>query len=127
MRQRKVKNEAERLVALEQYMVIEAAGMKGHWQALHKGFAGGSIEDSQSEKADLYLELGCGRGHFLVAQAEQNPDCFYIGAEGRSSIILRALELIDEKNLTNALCIPEYIYRRIFLHKAPAKDPHWAR
>lgn len=102
MRQRKVKNETERLAALEDFMIKGAMEWKGRWseylQQINQGF-----------KRSVYLELGCGRGHFLAAQAEQNPEDFYIGAEGRSSIVLRALELIQEKKLLNALCIPDFI------------------
>ncbi|MDD2215245.1 MAG: tRNA (guanosine(46)-N7)-methyltransferase TrmB [Eubacteriales bacterium] len=102
MRQRKVKNEAERLAALEEYMIREAIELKGRWNDYLR-------QMNQGFKRSIFLELGCGRGHFLVAHAEQNPEDFYIGAEGRSSIVLRALELIQENKLLNALCIPDYI------------------
>lgn len=95
MRQRKVKNEKERLAALDQYTIKNAADIKGLWhEFFHK---------------DIFLEIGCGRGHFLVAKARENPGSLFIGAEGRSSIVLRALELIDNEGISNALCIPEYI------------------
>lgn len=95
MRQRKVKNEEERLKALESYMIQNSIELKGSWQDVFN--------------EDIYLELGCGRGHFLIAKAKQNPCDFYIGAEGRSSIVLRALEKIAEVGLSNVRCIPEYI------------------
>lgn len=95
MRQRKVKNEEERLKALESYMIQNSTELKGSWHDVFNG--------------DIYLELGCGRGHFLIAKAKQSPCAFYIGAEGRSSIVLRALEKIAEEELTNVRCIPEYI------------------
>ncbi|PKM84902.1 MAG: tRNA (guanosine(46)-N7)-methyltransferase TrmB [Firmicutes bacterium HGW-Firmicutes-11] len=92
MRQRKVKNESARLAALEHRMM-------------------GSPDDRDwlAGYGSRYLELGCGRGHFLVAKAKADPDGAYIGAEGRSSIVLRALEMIEAEGLYNARCIPQYI------------------
>lgn len=100
MRQRKVKNEAEKLAALEQYMIKEGKEWKGRWQ---QAFS------SASDPRPLYLEMGCGRGHFLAALAADHPDRLYLGAEGRSSIVLRTLELIHNRQLQNILCIPDFI------------------
>lgn len=104
MRQRKVKNEAERLAALTEYMITEGKTLAGRWAEYLK-------TRNPEFKGAIYFELGCGRGHFLAAHAKENPEAFYIGAEGRSSIVLRALELIRDNGLANALCIPEYIER----------------
>ncbi len=99
MRQRKVKHETERLAALERYSVSDGTERKGQWAELF------------SEKGPLFLELGCGRGHFLAAHAAARPDFCYIGCEGRSSIVLRAMELIAQKDIKNVLFIPDFILR----------------
>lgn len=43
----------------------------------------------------LHIEIGMGKGQFLLALAQQNPDINYIGIERYSSVLLRALEKYD--------------------------------
>ncbi|NLP29705.1 MAG: tRNA (guanosine(46)-N7)-methyltransferase TrmB [Clostridiales bacterium] len=102
MRQRKVKNEEARLEAQKHNMIINPEEIKGKWKEYAKA-------ELNQEDVDIYLEIGCGRGQFLVSLAEHYPQNYYIGVEGRSSIVLRTLELIDEKKLTNARCIFSYV------------------
>lgn len=40
----------------------------------------------------LHIEIGMGKGQFLLTLAKQNPDVNYIGVERYSSVLLRALE-----------------------------------
>ncbi len=102
MRQRKVKNEAERLAALEHLQVKNSRDLPGSWAYFCR-------DKNAKFSGDIYLEAGCGRGHFLAALGDAHPENFYIGAEGRSSVVLRAMELIQEKELSNVLFIPDFI------------------
>lgn len=102
MRQRKVKNEEQRLATLEYLQVRDSGELRGRWADFLK-------EKNESFAGEIYLEAGCGRGHFLAALGEANPDRFYLGAEGRSSVVLRAMELIRDRELKNVLFIPEFI------------------
>ena len=43
----------------------------------------------------IHIEIGMGKGQFLLALAKQNPDINYIGIERYSSVMLRALERFD--------------------------------
>ena len=43
----------------------------------------------------IYIEIGMGKGQFLLTLAKQNPDINYIGIERYSSVLLRALEKFD--------------------------------
>ncbi|MDR0424696.1 MAG: tRNA (guanosine(46)-N7)-methyltransferase TrmB [Clostridiales Family XIII bacterium] len=43
-------------------------------------------------EAELYLEIGAGKGRFLTAKAAAAPDSLFLGIEGRDGIVLRALE-----------------------------------
>jgi len=43
----------------------------------------------------IYIEIGMGKGQFLLTLAKQNPDINYIGIEKYSSVLLRALEKFD--------------------------------
>ena len=43
----------------------------------------------------IHIEIGMGKGQFLLALAKQNPEVNYIGIERYSSVLLRALEKFD--------------------------------
>lgn len=53
----------------------------------------------------IHIEIGMGKGKFLLSLAKDNPNINYIGIERYSSVLLRALEQFDNneeyKNLTN--------------------------
>ena len=102
MRQRKVKNEAIRLAAVEYLQINNGQDSLGRWRDFLK-------EKNHDFTGGIFLEIGCGRGHFLASMGEANPNHFYLGAEGRSSVVLKAMELIQEKELANVLFIPEFI------------------
>lgn len=89
MRQRKAKNMEERMDALRHYRIEEPSACKGRWNSVF-------------EKADrLYLELGCGKGQFLLEQARQDPAAGFIGIEGQDSVLLRALEKTGAAEIAN--------------------------
>lgn len=97
MRQRKVKNEAEKLALHDDYLVKDAKSYKGKWQELFQ------------QRQALSLEIGCGRGQFIMTLAKENPDKNYIGIEGQSSVVLRALEKATETGLKNIFFVSEFI------------------
>ena len=43
----------------------------------------------------LHIEVGMGKGQFILTLAEQNPDINYIGIERYSSVLLRAVEKLE--------------------------------
>lgn len=52
----------------------------------------------------IYIEIGMGKGRFLLNMAKQYPDINFIGIERYSSVLLRALEKYDTEEfqeLTN--------------------------
>ena len=44
----------------------------------------------------VHIEIGMGKGQFLLTLAMQNPDVNYIGIERYSSVLLRAVESLNE-------------------------------
>ncbi len=46
----------------------------------------------------IYIEIGMGKGQFIITLAKQNPDINYIGIERYSSVLLRATEKFDEES-----------------------------
>ncbi len=97
MRQRKVKNEEERLAEHHQYLIEDPKARKGSWREVFENGNG------------IYAELGCGKGKFIMTLAEQNPDRNYIAIEGRGSVILRALEKATREGRNNIVFAKEYI------------------
>lgn len=85
MRQRKVKNLEEKLQAVSAWMVEDPAPER--WE---RAFAAAG-EPADAER-DIFLEIGCGRGDFILQQALEHPDYNYIGIEGQPSVVLRAME-----------------------------------
>lgn len=53
----------------------------------------------------LHIEIGMGKGKFITQLAEQNPQINYIGIEKYSSVLLRAIQKMEEKKLPNLLFI----------------------
>ncbi len=49
----------------------------------------------------LRVEIGMGKGQFLLTLAQQNPDVNYVGIEKYSSVLIRALARQEELKLQN--------------------------
>lgn len=89
MRQRKAKNMEERMAALKHYRIEEPVEYKGNWRSVFKN------------DGPIYLELGCGKGQFLINQAQAAPKANFIGIEGQDSVLLRALEKTAAVDIVN--------------------------
>lgn len=64
----------------------------------------------------VFLEIGCGKGGFVIALAEQNPHINFLALEKMSNVILTPMEEVKKRGLTNirflnirAECLPCYI------------------
>lgn len=86
MRQRKVKDLDEKLAAVSAFQVTDPA--PGVWDRVFDRGEGAAPRD-------LYLEIGCGKGDFLLQQALAHPESDFIGIEGQASVVLRAMEKAD--------------------------------
>lgn len=49
----------------------------------------------------LHLDIGCGRGRFLVRMAQLQPDWNFLGLEIREPLVKQSLSLRDQLGLTN--------------------------
>ena len=88
MRLRNVKGSREQIAANE-YTIKDAEQIKGQWK------------DYFQDGKPIQLEIGMGKGKFLMRLAEKNPHIHYIGIEKYSSVLLRAVEKQDELRLSN--------------------------
>ena len=96
MRQRKIKNLETKYEDYESIIIYDPEQHRGHWSEL----AGGK---------PIYLEIGCGKGKFISEMAAREPEHFFIAVEGNRSVMLRALEKIRAKGLTNVVFVPTFV------------------
>ena len=73
----------------------------------------------------IYIEIGMGKGKFIIENAENNPNINFIGIEKFSSVLVRAIERKDsnEKDLSNLVFLrfdAEYI-EEIFTNEEIAR------
>ena len=55
----------------------------------------------------IYLEIGMGKGDFIINNAIQNPNINYIGIEKYKSVLVKAVQKLEEKELNNLKIIME--------------------
>ncbi len=79
MRLRNIKGARED-IATNEYVIKNETEQKGKW---HKIFGNDN---------PIHIEVGMGKGQFLMKLAELNPDINYIGIEKFSSVLIRALQ-----------------------------------
>ena len=99
MRLRNVKGSRENIAASE-YVIHDETEMKGKWHEYFKN------------DNPIHIEIGMGKGRFLMDMASQNPDINYVGIEKFSSVLIRAIEKQTELELPNLVFIrmeAEYI------------------
>lgn len=90
MRLRNVPHAQKTLDAHEHIVVKDPKGQKGNWASLF---------DNDNP---IHLEIGMGKGQFVVGMAKLHPEINFVGIERYESVLVRALErLLEEEELTN--------------------------
>lgn len=72
---------------LEQHrdvVTLDTKGYKGHWH------------DVFSNENPIYIEIGMGKGDFIIENAKRYPDINFIGIEKFPSVMVGALKKYDE-------------------------------
>ena len=84
------------------YCIKSPETHKGHWQ---------EIFPSQQP---LHIEIGMGKGRFMMDLAAAHPDINYLGIERYSSVLLRALQKMEENPLPNLffICMDAASFRK---------------
>lgn len=93
---------ARETIAESEFVIHNEEEYKGKWKEVF------------GNDNPIHLEIGTGKGSFIMESARRNPDINYIGIEKYSSVLLRALEKMEEEDprLTNLVFIrmdAEYI------------------
>lgn len=93
MRVRRIKNVEEKILKYDNIIMLDPASLKGKWRELFKN------------DNPIYLEIGMGKGQFIMNNALNNPDINYIGCELVNSVIYKAAKKISEKEIPNLYLI----------------------
>ena len=86
---------AEETIATSPYVIQEPELHKGSWNQVF------------GNDNPIQIEVGMGKGRFIMELAQQNPDINYIGIERYSSVLLRGLQKRAQLELNNIyfMCI----------------------
>lgn len=93
MRMRRKKNQDIRLQNCHNIMVLEPGEYKGRWNEYFKN------------NNEIHIEIGCGRGRFIVATAKKYPDINFIAIEKDESALLSAMEQAKAQEIKNLVFI----------------------
>lgn len=88
MRLRNITGSRE-MIAESAYVVHEEQNCRGKWR------------DILGSDRPIHIEIGMGKGKFIYTMARLHPDIQYIGIEKYSSVLLRAIQKMEEEELPN--------------------------
>ena len=88
MRLKHIKN-ADQIIASSPFIVAEPWEYKGKWKELF------------GNDNPIEIEIGTGKGKFIIGKATANPDINYIGMEKYDSPLVSAVKKLEEANLPN--------------------------
>ena len=94
MRLRNVKN-AKEIVANSRYVIQNPKEFKGKYNEIF------------GNENPIHVEIGMGKGNFIIDMARKNPNINFIGVEKYDSIVCRAIEKVEMYELDNLkiMCI----------------------
>ena len=88
MRLKHIKN-ADQIIASSPFIVTEHWEYKGKWKEVF------------GNDNPIELEIGTGKGKFIIGKATANPGINYIGMEKYDSPLVSAVKKLEEANLPN--------------------------
>ena len=102
---------ADEAIADSPHCIQEPMAEKGRWHLIF------------GNENPIHIEIGMGKGQFIMKLAKEHPDINYIGIERYSSVLLRALQKMDIEPLPNIrfLCMDASIITEVFDKEEVAK------
>lgn len=96
--------QAEEIISKSEYFVHNPRKYYGQWFR----FLGNEYQ--------IHIEIGSGKGQFLLEMAKENPDINYIGIEHYSSVLLRAIQKVEADPVPNLhyICVDASVLTEIF-------------
>lgn len=92
MRLKHVKGAHERIEA-SNYIIHNPEKERGNYQNLFPN------------ANPIYIEIGTGKGNFIVEKAKRNPNINFIGIEKFDSVMVKVVEKVEQEKLSNLLLI----------------------
>ncbi len=84
MRLRNISGSRE-IIGESEFAVSEPEKQKGNWQNVF------------GNSRPIHIEIGMGKGRFIMDMAKAHPDINYIGIEKYSSVLLRAIQKMEQQ------------------------------
>lgn len=102
---------ADEAIADSPHCIQEPMAEKGRWHLIF------------GNENPIHIEIGMGKGQFIMQLAKEHPDINYIGIERYSSVLLRALQKMEVEPLPNIrfLCMDASIITEVFDKEEVAK------
>lgn len=102
---------ADEAIADSPHCIQEPMAEKGRWHLIF------------GNENPIHIEIGMGKGQFIMQLAKEHPDINYIGIERYSSVLLRALQKMEIEPLPNIrfLCMDASMITEVFDKEEVAK------
>ena len=106
MRLKHIKN-AEEIISKSKYLVKSPRENKGIWNKVF------------NNDNNIEVEIGMGKGKFIIEKAIQNPNINYIGIEKYDSPLVSAVKKLEELEINNLklICIDALGIEEVFDHE----------
>lgn len=88
MRLKKIKN-ADIIIKKSDYLIDNPTWYKGKWNTVF------------NNKKNISIEIGMGKGDFIIGMAKMHPDINYVGIEKYDSVIIRAVQKLENEEIPN--------------------------
>ncbi len=88
MRLRNIKG-VDSIIEKSKYIVKSPEKNKGKWKEVF------------SNENEIHIEIGMGKGNFIINMAKNNPNINFIGIEMYDSVIVRAVQKLENEDLLN--------------------------
>ena len=88
MRLKNVKG-ADKIIEASKYVILEPSNYKGKWNDLFQN------------NNPIHIEIGMGKGDFIIGMAKMYPNINFIGIEMYDSVIVKAVNKLDKEEISN--------------------------
>ena len=88
MRLRNVKGSKE-IIESSKYIILNPEENKGKWKEVF------------GNDKPIHIEIGMGKGDFIIGMAKNNPNINFIGIEMYDSVIVKAVQKLENEELDN--------------------------
>jgi tRNA (guanine-N7-)-methyltransferase len=92
----------ERLERYADFIELDPCALAGRWAEACSPIDG----EGTTAFEEVRLDLGCGKGAFLVESAQRNPSVLYVGMDAEPLCIAYTAQHIAEAGVRNAVVVP---------------------